>query len=208
MKQGRRRGLAQIVDSKRDTPSFAGRSPASDRAHCAAQGASKKKDTKCELELRRALWADGLRYRTCVPGLAGRPDIVFPRERVAVFCDGDFWHGRDLEARLTRLAGGHNAPYWVEKIRTNVLRDRATTRRLRAEGWTVPALRVLHNRLSDARDKEQMERRRLDPFATDLTEETRLMWASGEADRWVSLAGSPAAASRLIEQGVTLDDLA
>jgi len=125
---------------RRSTPSFSGRGPASDRARHAARGASKKRDTMCELVLRRALWAEGLRYRTCVAGPAGRPDVVFPRERVAVFCDGDFWHGRDLEARLRRLKGGHNAPYWMSKIRSNALRDRATTQRLRAEGWDVVRL--------------------------------------------------------------------
>jgi DNA mismatch endonuclease, patch repair protein len=140
MRQCGRGGLAQMVRKERGTPSFVGRAPASDRARNAARGASKKKDSKCELMLRRTLWAEGLRFRTCVPGLAGRPDIVFPRERVAVFCDGDFLHGRDLESRLARLARGHNAPYWMEKIRSNVLRDRATVQRLRAEGWEVVRL--------------------------------------------------------------------
>jgi DNA mismatch endonuclease (patch repair protein) len=57
-----------------------------------------------------------------------------------VFCDGDFWHGRDIDLRLTRLARGHNASYWVEKIRTNVARDQATTKRLSNEGWHVVRL--------------------------------------------------------------------
>jgi len=54
-----------------------------------------------------------------------------------VFCDGDFWHGRDLQARLERLATGHNAPYWLAKIRTNVERDRRNDAALRADGWRV-----------------------------------------------------------------------
>jgi len=57
--------------------------------------------------------------------------------RVAVFCDGDFWHGRDLRSRLTRLASGHNALYWVAKILANVERDRAKTLQLEAAGWRV-----------------------------------------------------------------------
>lgn len=125
----------------RTTPSFHGRLPASSTARRAAQCASKKADTKCELVLRRALWAAGFRYRLSMPELiAGRPDLVFPRHKVAVFCDGDFWHGRNLQARLARLACGHNAPYWVEKIRTNAARDQAITERLRNDGWCVVRL--------------------------------------------------------------------
>jgi DNA mismatch endonuclease (patch repair protein) len=54
-----------------------------------------------------------------------------------VFCDGDFWHGRDLAVRLAKLAKGHNAPYWVAKIQTNVARDRRHDAALAANGWTV-----------------------------------------------------------------------
>lgn len=122
---------------KRVTPSFCGLRPASPGASRAARGASKKAGTRCELILRRGLWAKGLRYSRCVAGLPGRPDIAFLRERVAVFCDGDFWHGRDLDARLARLARGHNAPYWLEKLRTNVDRDHMNTERLQKAGWRV-----------------------------------------------------------------------
>lgn len=69
--------------------------------------------------------------------LPGRPDIVFPSARVAVFCDGDFWHGRDLAQRLERLRGGHNAPYWVTKIEANVQRDQRRNEALRDAGWRV-----------------------------------------------------------------------
>ena len=67
----------------------------------------------------------------------GRPDLVFHAARVVVFCDGDFWHGRDLPARLARLQRGHNAPYWVAKIETNVARDRRNDAALAAGGWLV-----------------------------------------------------------------------
>lgn len=56
--------------------------------------------------------------------------------RLAVFCDGDFWHGRGLKKRLRALASGHNGSYWVSKILSNVRRDRANDRRLREMGWT------------------------------------------------------------------------
>lgn len=119
------------------TPSFAGLSPASNSARRAAQGASKKASTRCERVLSRCLWSRGLRYRLNVSNLPGNPDIVFAAARVAVFCDGDFWHGRNLLSRLNRLASGNNAQYWTAKVRYNVERDRVITARLEANGWRV-----------------------------------------------------------------------
>jgi DNA mismatch endonuclease (patch repair protein) len=121
----------------RTKPSFVGLAAVSESASKAARGSSRKRDTRCELLLRRELWRRGLRYRIDVRSLPGRPDIVLARARVAVFCDGDFWHGRDLERRSDALAKGHNAPYWVAKIRTNVERDRSNTRKLEELGWEV-----------------------------------------------------------------------
>jgi len=121
----------------RRTPSFTGLEAASPAARRRAQHGSRKTGTTCELVLRRALWSAGLRYRLARPTLAGRPDLIFPRQRVAVFCDGDFWHGRDLANRLKRLAHGHNPSYWVEKISTNCERDHAVTEQLRQDGWRV-----------------------------------------------------------------------
>lgn len=121
----------------RKAPSYAGLRSASVEASKAARGASKKRDTRCELVLRRELWRRGLRYRLAVADLPGRPDIVFVRERVVVFCDGDFWHGRNLEQRLARLQSGHNAGYWVAKVEANVARDRRQTEALHAARWRV-----------------------------------------------------------------------
>ena len=112
------------------TPSFQGLQSASAFASAAARGASRKVNTRCELLLRRALWQRGLRYRLHHPGLPGRPDIVFRKHGLVVFCDGDFWHGRDLETRLTKLTRGHNAAYWVAKVKANVERDLRHTRTL------------------------------------------------------------------------------
>lgn len=117
--------------------SFKGLAPASARSSAAARGASRKVDTRCELVLRRELWRRGLRYRLHYNGLPGRPDIVFPRHRVVIFCDGDFWHGRNVDARLTKLAQGHNAAYWVAKVQRNVERDLSHTRALEIAGWIV-----------------------------------------------------------------------
>jgi DNA mismatch endonuclease (patch repair protein) len=124
-------------EKRRKTPSFKGLHPASKSASAAARGASAKTNTRCELVLRRELWRRGLRYRIHFGALPGRPDIIFAKQRLAIFCDGDFWHGRDLEARLARLSQGHNASYWVAKVRRNVERDHRQTRTLRGLGWVV-----------------------------------------------------------------------
>lgn len=121
----------------RTSASYRNLHPASAKASATARGASRKRDTRCELALRRALWAMGLRYRVDSKTLPGRPDIVFARARVAVFCDGDFWHGRNLDNRLARLAGGHNAPYWLTKLQRNVERDRRHDAALSDDGWMV-----------------------------------------------------------------------
>jgi DNA mismatch endonuclease, patch repair protein len=123
--------------SPRTGSRFAGLRAASPRASAAARGASRKRDTAPELILRRLLWARGLRYRIDAVDLPGRPDIVFRSARLAVFCDGDFWHGRDLANRVRKLSGGHNAPYWVAKIVGNVARDRRTDRALASAAWRV-----------------------------------------------------------------------
>lgn len=117
--------------------SFVGLAPATARASAAARGSSRKRDTKCELLLRAALRRLDLRYRVAPRDLPGHPDIAFHAARVAVFCDGDFWHGRNLDERISRLAKGHNATYWVSKITRNVERDRAHDAALRSAGWIV-----------------------------------------------------------------------
>src|SRR3990172_2770849 len=85
-----------------------------------------------ERALRDALRRRGLRVETHVEGLPGRPDIVIRSERVCLFCDGDFWHGRHWPQLRQQLAERANATYWVEKIETNRRRDRAQARELRA----------------------------------------------------------------------------
>jgi len=126
-----------VPAGRRLTPSFSGLSPASRNATAAAQGASSKRDTRPELALRRAVWKLGLRYRVSFVGLPGRPDLVFVRPRIVVFCDGDFWHGRNIGARAAKLARGHNSGYWLSKIASNIARDQRNNEMLRAAGWTV-----------------------------------------------------------------------
>lgn len=72
-----------------------------------------------------------------MPGLPGRPDLVFPGPKVAVFSDGDFWHGRNWEARREKLSKGNNPDYWIAKIQRNMERDRENTWRLEEMGWAV-----------------------------------------------------------------------
>ena len=96
---------------------------------------------RTETELRKTLHRMGFRYRKYVRGLPGRPDIVFPREKVAVFVDGDYWHGRVLReqgpAALEARIKGQNKEYWMQKFRRNVDRDTYVTNVLRGSGWTV-----------------------------------------------------------------------
>ncbi|MER5770236.1 very short patch repair endonuclease [Streptomyces sp. NPDC001985] len=94
------------------------------------------RDTKCEIEVRKLLHANGLRYRVHVPvpGIPRRNiDVAFRPVKVAVFLDGCFWHGCPQHA--TRPAA--NASSWSRKLDGNMARDRATTAHLEAQGWTV-----------------------------------------------------------------------
>src|ERR1700694_1598485 len=93
-------------------PSFKGFTPASE-ASSYAKRHNLSTNTKPEVILCRALFERGLRYRKNLGTVAGKPDIVFSRARVAIFCDGDFWHGRNWEWRRARLCGGTNAAYWL-----------------------------------------------------------------------------------------------
>jgi DNA mismatch endonuclease (patch repair protein) len=102
-----------------------------------AAASSRKEDTRCERLLRSALWRLGLRFHKNVASLAGKPDAVFARAKVAVFCDGDFWHGRNWEKRVARLKQGTNADYWTAKIAKNIERDHIYTQQLTEEGWKV-----------------------------------------------------------------------
>jgi DNA mismatch endonuclease (patch repair protein) len=90
--------------------------------------------------LRKALWAAGFRYQKNVAHLAGKPDLAFPGARVAVFCDGDFWHGRDWHRREVKISAGNNGAYWVAKIQRNMQRDLLNTARLERAGWCVVRL--------------------------------------------------------------------
>ena len=98
------------------------------------------KNTKPEISLRKALWHLNLRYRVNYKKLPGKPDIVFTKQKVAVFCDGDFWHGHNWALRgLTSLEeelSGYSE-FWRNKILNNIRRDNEETKKLETMGWTV-----------------------------------------------------------------------
>ncbi|MGH8910172.1 MAG: very short patch repair endonuclease [Egibacteraceae bacterium] len=101
---------------------------------------NRSKDTRPELLLRRELHRRGIRYRLHARDVPGRPDLVIRRLRVAVFVDGDFWHGNRWRLRgLARLEEdiASNHEYWVPKLERNIARDHQVTAQLEDAGWTV-----------------------------------------------------------------------
>lgn len=90
------------------------------------------KNTKPELMLRECLWKFGFRYRLHYR-LPGKPDIVFPGKRIAIFVDGCFWHGCPVHGVRPKT----NKRFWREKINGNIERDERNTTQLTANGWTV-----------------------------------------------------------------------
>jgi len=96
---------------------------------------NKSTGTKPELALAKAMWALGLRYRKNSGSIFGKPDFSFKKYKVAVFVDGEFWHGKDWEQRKVEIKG--NREFWIAKIERNIRRDMEVTGRLKAEGWTV-----------------------------------------------------------------------
>ena len=95
----------------------------------------KGKNSAIEMAVRRALWARGLRYRIHYQKATGHPDIAFPRQKLAIFIDGEFWHGFNWDER--RNDHKQNPEFWIKKIEANIKRDQQNNRQLEAEGWTV-----------------------------------------------------------------------
>ena len=97
----------------------------------------RSQDTRIEICLRRALWAKGYRYRKNCRELPGKPDIAIGRYKIAIFCDGEFFHGKDWEVLKPRLEKGNNGQFWISKISRNRQRDDEVNKRLLFMGWTV-----------------------------------------------------------------------
>lgn len=95
----------------------------------------KNKDSKIEIMLRRELWSRGIRYRKNVKTITGKPDIAFIGKKIAVFIDGEFWHGYNWEVRKNDFKT--NWEFWIPKIERNMERDKEVTKALQESGWTV-----------------------------------------------------------------------
>lgn len=95
----------------------------------------RNKDSEIEILLRNALWRKGYRYRKNIKNVYGHPDIAFIGEKIAIFCDSEFWHGYDWEHRKEDFK--KHREFWLPKIENNIERDKEVNERLESEGWTV-----------------------------------------------------------------------
>lgn len=91
----------------------------------------RNKNTNIELILRKALFKRGLIFRV-KNKIFGKPDIIFPVQKIAIFCDGDFWHGKNYKNE-----GNRYEPFWKDKIKINMNRDKLVNKTLKEEGWKV-----------------------------------------------------------------------
>jgi DNA mismatch endonuclease (patch repair protein) len=108
-----------------------------DRARSAQMALIKGRNTKPEMRVRKALHAAGLRYRLHVKHLSGKPDLVFPSRRVAVFVHGCFWHQHDdLSCKLARMPKSR-LDFWRPKLEGNRRRDLKVRNELEQRGWSV-----------------------------------------------------------------------
>lgn len=107
----------------------------------------KASGTKPEEILRHLMWRDGLRYRKNYTALPGRPDIVLTKYKLAVFVDGEFWHGKNYDggdypghkyhSLKEQLEHANNSEFWKQKIERNMQRDREIEAELNGLGWKV-----------------------------------------------------------------------
>ena len=96
----------------------------------------RSKDSKIEVRLRKALWHKGYRYRKNYKALPGKPDIAITKHKIAIFCDSEFFHGKDWEKSLhVQIMRGSNAEFWEKKITRNQCRDKQDLVALAALGW-------------------------------------------------------------------------
>lgn len=94
-------------------------------------------NTKIEVLLRKALWKKGYRYRKNYKKLPGKPDIALTKYKIAIFCDSEFFHGKDWEVLKPRLEKSNNSEFWIAKISRNRERDEEINKQLLFMGWTV-----------------------------------------------------------------------
>jgi DNA mismatch endonuclease (patch repair protein) len=95
----------------------------------------KCKDSQIEIMLRKELWKKGFRYRKNFNRIFGKPDIVFIKEKIAVFCDSEFWHGYNWEEKRHEIKSRRE--FWIPKIERTIERDQEVTKYLQNDGWIV-----------------------------------------------------------------------
>lgn len=96
---------------------------------------NKSKGTKPEVLLAKALFSRGHRYRKNNIRIFGKPDLSFSKYKIAVFIDGEFWHGKNWDEQKDSIKS--NQVYWLPKIENNIKRDHEVTLYLSSNGWTV-----------------------------------------------------------------------
>jgi DNA mismatch endonuclease Vsr len=97
--------------------------------------AVKSKGSKIEIMLAKEMWKKGLRYRKNDKSVIGKPDFTFKKYKIAVFCDSEFWHGKDWDEK--KLEHKSNIKFWHQKIERNIQRDREVNEELLKNGWQV-----------------------------------------------------------------------
>jgi len=95
----------------------------------------KSSDTSIEILFRKALWREGIRYRKNVKKLPGCPDIAITKHKIALFCDGEFWHGKNWADKKQTIKT--NRDFWIAKIERTIARDNINDRKLENMGWVV-----------------------------------------------------------------------
>lgn len=93
----------------------------------------RSKNTKAEILVFKELRKRGIYFQKHYYRAPGKPDIALPRKKKAVFIDGDFWHGYNFKKQKERLP----KKYWLDKIESNIKRDRKNRAKLRKDGWEV-----------------------------------------------------------------------
>jgi len=97
----------------------------------------RSKDTSIELRLRKALWNKGYRYRKNYKKIPGTPDIAITKYKIAVFCDSEFFHGKDWQTLKQHLVNADRGEFWINKIQMNIERDERVNQELTRMGWKV-----------------------------------------------------------------------
>lgn len=97
--------------------------------------AVKNKDSKIEIMLGKALWRKGYRYRKNDNTVFGKPDFTFKKYKIAIFCDSEFWHGRNWQTR--KHDHKTNIEFWHKKIERNIERDKEVNEELNRQGWAI-----------------------------------------------------------------------